>query len=221
MARSEHSAAGDPDSRSRRLPILYPITDRRLAGGRSLVEIVRLLREGGAELVQIREKTLPDRELAEAVRECVAIAGIRILVNDRPDVALVAGAAGVHLGDRDLPAEEARDLMGPAALIGVSTHSVEEAVAACDLPVDYVALGPIFATSNAAVQREPIGPDAVGRASRRMKLPLVAIGGITLERAPGLIAAGAASVAVVSDVMAAPVISERVRAYLRLSRRVR
>lgn len=218
MARSEHSAAGGPVSRDWRPPILYPITDRRLAGGRPLVEIVRLLGEGGAELVQIREKALPDRELVDAVRECASVPGVRILVNDRPDVALVAGAAGVHLGDRDLPAPEARDLMGPGALIGVSTHSVEEAVAACDLPVDYVALGPIFATSNAAVQREPLGPDAIGRASRRMKLPLVAIGGITLERAPELIEAGAASLAVVSDVMAAPGIPERVRAYLRLRR---
>lgn len=204
-----------------RLPALYPITDRALAGGAPHAEIVRLLAAGGATIVQVREKAMPDRLLASAVRDCVAVKGVRVLVNDRPDVAMVSGAAGVHLGEDDLPAEDARALLGRKSLIGVSTHSVESAVAACALPVDYVALGPIFDTASASVKRKALGVQAVAQAAARMTRPLVAIGGITLETAPAVLRAGAASVAVISGIMTAPDIPERVRAFLALSRRVR
>jgi len=199
-----------------RLPALYPITDRSLARGRTHAEIVRLLAEGGATLVQVREKAMPDRLLAEAVRACVAERAVRVIVNDRPDVALVARAAGVHLGEADLPAGDARALLGRRAVVGVSTHSVAGAVAACALDVDYVALGPVFATATASVRRDPVGLAAVAEAAARMSRLLVAIGGITLDAAPAVWAAGAASVAVVRDLMRADDIPERVRAYLRL-----
>lgn len=203
------------------LPPLYPITDRALAGGKSHAEIVRLLAEGGASLVQVREKTIPDRALADEVRACVSVPGVAIVVNDRPDIAKVAGAAGVHLGEEDLPASAARAFLGPGAIIGVSTHSVADAIAACSRPVDYVALGPIFETSSASTKRPPLGLEAVEAASREMTKPLVAIGGITLARAPAILAAGAASVAVIADVMTAAIIPDRVREYLGLPRRGR
>jgi thiamine-phosphate pyrophosphorylase len=199
-----------------RLPALYPITDRALAGGRSHEAIVRLLVAGGASLVQVREKAMADRDLADAVRACVAVHGARVVVDDRPDVALVAGAEGVHLGEEDLPAAAARALMGPSALIGVSTHAVADAVAACALPVDYVALGPVFETRTAGVRRAPLGVGAVREAARSATRPLVAIGGIDLARAADVLAAGAAAVAVISDLMTAPDIPARVRAYLSL-----
>jgi thiamine-phosphate pyrophosphorylase len=201
-----------------RLPVLYPITDRRLASGRTHAQIVRLLAEGGATLVQVREKELSDRLLADAVRECLRIDGVRIIVNDRPDVARVVGAAGAHLGEDDLPAEAARALLGEGSTLGVSTHSVEGAVAACRLPVDYVALGPIFETPNASAARGALGLEAVACAAQRMTKPLVAIGGITLERAAAILDAGAASVAVIADLMTAPDIAGRVRAFLALGR---
>jgi len=198
------------------LPALYPITDRRLASGRAHAEIVRLLADGGATLVQIRDKELSDRLLAAAVRECLTAGNVRIIVNDRPDVVLVTGAAGVHLGEEDLPAGAARALLGKTSLIGVSTHSVEDAVAACALPVDYVAMGPIFDTPNASVKRGALGLEAIGMAAPRMTRPLVAIGGITLETAAAVLDAGAASVAVLSDLMTAGDIPRRVRDFLSL-----
>lgn len=160
---------------------------------------------------------MPDRLLAEAVRECLLVRGLSVIVNDRADVASVTGAAGAHLGEDDLPAGAARELLGPAAILGVSTHSVEVAIAACDLPVDYVALGPVFETPNASVRRPPLGLAAVAAAAARARLPLVAIGGITLRNAPGVLAAGAASVAVISDLMRAEDIAARTRAYLALA----
>jgi len=199
-----------------RLPVLYPITDRGLASGRSHAEIVRLLADGGSTLVQVREKWMPDGLLTAAVRECLAVKGVRIIVNDRPDVVKVTGAAGVHLGEEDLPADAARALLGERGLIGVSTHSVEDAVRACALPVDYVALGPVFGTPNASLDRPALGVEAVALAARRVTLPLVAIGGITLESASALLEAGAASVAVISDLMTATDMPARVRAYLAL-----
>jgi thiamine-phosphate pyrophosphorylase len=215
-------ARGAPLSRARlRLPVLYPITDRRLAGGRSHAVIVRLLAEGGATLVQVREKEMSDRDLAAAVKECVAVSGVRIIVNDRPDVALVAGAAGAHLGEDDLPAPVARAILGRRAVIGVSTHTVADAVGACAMGVDYVALGPIFETASARVRRAPLGVGAVAEAAAAMTRPLVAIGGITLATAAEILAAGAASVAVISDLLGAADIPARVEAYLRLARKKR
>lgn len=201
-------------NRAFRLPAVYPITDRGLAGGRSHAEIVRLLVAGGASLVQVREKGLADRDLAEEVRRCVEVPGAVVIVNDRPDVALLCGAAGAHLGGEDLPAAEARAVMGERAILGVSTHSVEDAVAACDLDVDYVALGPIFESRAKPGARPPLGLRAVREAAARASKPLVAIGGITLERAGEVRAAGAASVAVISDIMSAARIDERHRAFL-------
>ncbi|HKY34128.1 MAG TPA: thiamine phosphate synthase [Candidatus Polarisedimenticolia bacterium] len=199
-----------------RLPRLYAITDRRLAGGAPHEEIVARLCRGGAALIQMREKDLPSGALLEAARAAVAAAraaGARLIVNDRADVAALAGADGVHLGGEDLPAGAARLVLGPRIWIGVSTHGVEEAAAAGRLPVDYVALGPIFDTPHAAVRRAPLGLAALHEAAALCPRPLVAIGGMDPSRAREALAAGAASVAVMGDLMTAPDIAARVRDY--------
>ncbi|HZI94835.1 MAG TPA: thiamine phosphate synthase [Patescibacteria group bacterium] len=203
-----------------RLPCVYPITDRAVAAGRSHADLVELLCRGGARLIQMRDKSAPpDRRLLAESRAAVAAArrhGARLILNDRADVAALCGAHGVHLGDEDLPASAARALLGADALIGVSTHSVDEAISAAREPVDYVALGPVFTTGHASVSRLPLGVDAVARAAASIDLPLVAIGGIDLSRAREVLDAGAASVAVIGDIMSALDIPARVAAYLSL-----
>ncbi|MGH9870734.1 MAG: thiamine phosphate synthase [Candidatus Polarisedimenticolia bacterium] len=198
------------------LPPLYAITDRALAGGLPHAEIVRCLVDGGVGLIQLREKRLPDRALLAEATAAAGVAhasGALLVLNDRPDIAVLAGADGAHVGGDDLPAQDARGLLGASRLLGVSTHSVDEAVSAGSLPVDYVALGPIFETAHAAVARPAMGLEAVSRAAAGLRVPLVAIGGITLERAVEVIAAGAAAVAVMGDLMAAPDMAARASAY--------
>ena len=197
----------------------YPITDRALSGGRGHAELVALLCAGGARLIQLRDKTMPVRRILEAAREAAAIAhaqGARLIVNDRVDVALLAGADGGHLGGEDLPADAARRVLAPGALLGVSTHSAQAAIAAAALPVDYVALGPIFPTAHAATVRPPVGLVSLAAAARAIQVPIVAIGGIHIDNAADVLAAGASSVAVMGDVMTAADIPARVAQYLSL-----
>src|SRR3954468_23083273 len=128
------------------LPKLYPITDRRLSGLTHAEQVARLC-EGGARLVQLREKLLPAREFHAEVLEALRVArlfGAKLIVNDRADVALVAGADGVHLGQDDMPPKAARLVLGVVKIVGFSTHSVEQAIAATRLPVEYIAIGPVF-----------------------------------------------------------------------------
>lgn len=185
-------------------PKLYPVTDRRLSGLSHAEQVARLC-EGGARLVQLREKHLSPREFyAEAV-EAVRVArsfGARLIINDRADVALAVGADGVHLGQDDMPAEAARALMGEGALVGFSTHGVGQAFEAAALPVSYIAIGPIFATSSKEKPDPVVGLAGLRRVREAVKdFPLVAIGGITAESAPSVIAAGADSVAVIGALL--------------------
>src|SRR5262245_17429176 len=198
------------------LPPLYPITDAKLSG-LSHIDQVALLLEGGASLIQIRDKGSTPDELYRAAVACIAIArprGARIIINDRADVALAADADGVHLGQDDLPAEEARILLGPSRIIGVSTHSVAQAVRAAELAVDYVAIGPAFPTATKENPVPVVGLDLISEVSRRIDKPLVAIGGITLESAPEVLKAGAHSVAVISDLFTGHDIVSRTKAFL-------
>jgi thiamine-phosphate pyrophosphorylase len=183
------------------LPRLYAITDRRLSGLSHFDQVARLMK-GGATLIQLRDKDSAPDDLYQAATRCIQVArplGVRIIINDRADVALAADADGVHLGQDDLPAQEARRLLGSSRIVGVSTHTVEQAVAAASSSVDYVAIGPVFATSTKANPDAIIGPGVIAELRRRIEKPLVAIGGITLERARDVILAGADSVAVISD----------------------
>ena len=137
-------------------------------------------------------------------------------MNDRVDLALMARCDGVHVGTEDIPPDAARAIVGASALVGCSTHAIEEAVKADGLAVDYIALGPIFATPHASVSRAPLGLAELARAVAACRKPVVAIGGIDLPRAKEVLAAGAASVAVMGDLMTARDITERTAAYVAL-----
>ena len=198
------------------LPKLYPITDTRLAGLTHAEQVERLA-AGGATLVQLRDKLAAPREFFEEARKAVAVAhalGVLLVINDRLDIALAAGADGVHLGQDDLPVDRARELMGASRIIGYSTHNVRQALEADALPVDYVAVGPVFQTTTKANPDPVVGPELIRELKPRMTKPLVGIGGITLDHAPAVIAAGADSVAVISDLYATGDVAARTRLYL-------
>jgi thiamine-phosphate pyrophosphorylase len=197
------------------LPKVYPITDTRLSG-LSHVEQVERLAAGGATLIQLRDKSLSPLEFFELAKSAVEFArrrSIRIIINDRADIALATKADGVHLGQDDLAPEAARRILGPDALIGYSTHNLQQARHALSLPIDYLAIGPIFATSTKKDTEPIVGLEGLRSvAAIASGLPIVAIGGITLTNAPAVIAAGASSVAVISALLTPnDSISERTR----------
>ena len=200
------------------LPRVYPITDTQISG-LSHADQVRLLADGGATFAQLRETNLPALNFYREAQVAAEISGVRIIINDRADVALAVKAAGVHLGQDDLPPEAARTLLGDEAIIGYSTHNIAQAQAAASLPVDYIAIGPIFRTATKANPDPEVGLDGL-RAVRNAigDISLVAIGGITPENAPAVIEAGADSVAVISGLLSGDpaTISARFRALTEL-----
>ncbi|MBZ5556895.1 MAG: thiamine phosphate synthase [Acidobacteriia bacterium] len=161
-------------------------------------------------------------DVASAIAALARAAGATFIVNDRADIAALAGADGVHVGQDDLSPRHVRRVVGDTAIVGLSTHTLEHVDLALDEPISYFAIGPVFGTATKATGYDPIGLDRVAEAARRGRargLPLVAIGGITLDRAPAVIEAGAASVAVISDLLDGGEPEARVRAYTeRLSR---
>ena len=201
-----------------RLPRVYAITDVQLARC-SHAEQVELLTLGGATLIQLREKKMAALEFYEEAKAAAAVAernGVQLIINDRVDVAIAVGADGVHLGQDDLPPEAARRLLGTNAIVGYSTHTVDQALEAVKLPIDYLAIGPIFPTSTKSDTAPVLGLDGL-RAVRRAigHFPLVAIGGITHLNAREAIEAGADSVAVVSALLCNPdLIPEMTRSLL-------
>jgi thiamine-phosphate pyrophosphorylase len=195
-------------------PFVYPILDLGALGPRSLEDAAAAMVAGGARLVQVRAKALSDADLLDAVRRALPVvrsAGGALIVNDRADVALVAGADGVHVGQEDLPPEECRRLLGERALVGCSTHDLEQLGRASREPVDYVAFGPVFETASKAAPDPVVGLQGLREARRRTALPLVAIGGITAARATEVVAAGADGVAVIGAVLHAPDLAQAVR----------
>lgn len=186
------------------LPRIYPITDRRLSGISHAAQIT-FLSDGGAEFIQIREKEFSSGEFFAEAEAAMAVArarGLRIMINDRVDIALMIGAAGVHLGQEDLPPQAARKLLGPNAIIGFSTHTLEQAVEAAKMPVDYIAFGPIFPTTTKENPDPTVGLEKLREIREATgKIPLVAIGGITRENAASVFEAGADSIAVISDLI--------------------
>lgn len=198
------------------LPRLYPITDTRLSGSSHRQQVERLA-AGGARLIQLRDKQASPRDFYESAVEAIAAArrlGAQIIINDRLDIAVAARADGVHLGQDDLPVEEARRIVGKGWIIGYSTHTVEQALAAESLAVDYIAIGPVFETSSKENPDPVIGLDLIREIKGRVSRPLVAIGGITLARASQVIEAGADSLAVISDLYSTGDIEDRVRSFL-------
>ena len=185
------------------LPPIYAITDRKVSGIADHVEIARRLFGVGIRLVQVREKEMPDGELLAAVDAVGRLArdsGATTLVNDRVDLARLAGV-GVHLGEEDLPSPVARRLLAGGSLVGVSTHDLPAAERAFRDPAcDYVAFGPVFASTRAA--RPPQGLDALSRVAAIRTKPLVAIGGITAETLDTVLDAGADSGAMIGGLLA-------------------
>jgi thiamine-phosphate pyrophosphorylase len=190
-----------------KLPVIYPITSRELSG-LAHIEQIRQFAAAGCRFVQIREKSGSSREFYDAVVGSLTIAkefGMTVIANDRVDVAIAAGAHGVHLGQDDLSPAIARKLLGDKAIIGYSTHSVEQAIAASAMPVDYIAVGPVFSTSTKEDPDPVIGLAGI-RTIREAVGPvqIVAIGGIGLNNVAEVIAAGADSAAVISDLYLDP-----------------
>jgi len=196
---------------------LYLITDRRQAAGGDLVGAVRSALEGGVRAVQLREKDLSARELlplARELRRLTAEFGARLLINDRIDVALAVGADGVHLGGGSLPAAEARALLGPQQLIGISTHHQNEIATAADDGADFVTFGPVWFTPSKAAYGAPVGLAALADACTNPALPVFALGGVTAPRLPELFAVGCRRTACIGAILAAPSPAAAARSFL-------
>jgi len=192
-----------------------------MRAGWSPIDVARAFLSGGVRLLQIRAKALSSGaflDLASAVVEAARSGGAAVIVNDRADIARLASAHGVHVRQDDLSPRDVRAVAGPDVIVGLSTHTTEQMRAAVAEPVDYAAIGPVFATTTKATTYDAIGLDGVRAAAataRSAEKPLVAIGGITLETAPGVIAAGASSVAIIGDLLSTGDPERRVREYLR------
>ena len=189
------------------LPKIYPLTDSRLTSLTHAEQCKRLI-EGGAEFIQIREKHASSGGFLAAAEAALNIArteNVRIIINDRVDLALILKAAGVHLGQNDLPPGKAREILGKDALIGLSTHSVGQALEAIKLPVDYIAVGPVFQTNTKENPDAVVGLEGVRQVREAIgAFPLVAIGGIDFGNYRDVLEAGADSVAVISGLLSDP-----------------
>lgn len=184
---------------------LYVVTDSDLSRGRTDAEIARLAYEGGADAVQLRMKNADGRSMLAQAKEIARAAedyNRFFFVNDRVDIAMASGADGVHLGQSDIPVEDARRMMGDDAIIGVSIHTVEQAREAIDGGADYLGVGSIFTTATKADAVQAIGLDVVFQITQEFDVPVVAIGGINRGNIQDVIRAGADSAAVVSAVVA-------------------
>jgi thiamine-phosphate pyrophosphorylase len=200
------------------LPPLYVILDAVLLPSDPIALTNQLL-HAGVRLLQYRNKTAPAREVLQTAQVLCAEALQRdatFLVNDRPDIARLAGAAGVHLGQDDIDVAPAREVLGRDRIIGLSTHNLEQFKSALETDADYIALGPVFATSSKANPDPVVGLEVVREVRRWTEKPIVAIGGITLERARQVIDAGADSVAVISDILKAKNPADRAQQFLQL-----
>ena len=182
------------------------------------LDVARAFLAGGARLLQLRAKALDSHaflELADALVAAARPYDASVIINDRVDIALLAAAAGVHVGQDDLPPRAVRHLLGNERIVGFSTHTVAQIEAAVRQPVSYVAIGPVFGTTSKDTGYDPIGLELVATAAKLAgSIPVVAIGGITLENASSVISAGAASVAVIGDLLATGDPERRVRAFL-------
>ena len=200
------------------LPKVYPITNRNISGLSHAAQVSRLI-GGGAKLIQLREKDLSSQQFyleAEKALEIARQKNVKILINDRVDLALCLKADGVHLGQDDLPPEMARKILGDQAIIGFSTHNLTQAIEAAKMPIDYLAIGPIFGTQTKENPDPLVGLENLKRVRAAIgDFPLVAIGGITPKNAKDVFSAGANSVAVISELLKEPdFITEKTRNFV-------
>jgi thiamine-phosphate pyrophosphorylase len=200
------------------VPPLYCIVDVDLCRARGLDAdaVAEAMLRGGARLIQVRDKGSGAGDMLARVDRLVALARPRdalVIVNDRADVAWLAGAAGVHVGQDDLQPSHVRRIAGDRLAIGLSTHTPAQIDAAAGEPVDYIAVGPVFGTATKHTGYDPVGLDSIRNARAHTTLPIVAIGGITIHTAAEVLAAGASAVAVISDLLVSDP-ERRVRQYL-------
>lgn len=192
---------------------IYVITDRGLSHGRSEAEVARLAYEGGADIVQLRMKTEGGKEMleqAKAIKELADEYAKFFIVNDRVDIAMLSDADGVHLGQNDLPIQEARKLLGDDKLIGVSVRNVDQAIEAFEAGADYIGVGSIFQTNTKPDALQSLGLDALFEIRNAVDIPIVAIGGINRGNIKDVIRSGADAAAVISAVVGQDDISRSV-----------
>ncbi|MBI2149090.1 MAG: thiamine phosphate synthase [Acidobacteria bacterium] len=212
---AKHQVSAAAINQMKPLSRLYAIADASFGDP---VSLAQALFDGGARLVQVRNKKDGAGELLRQVERILALAppdGL-VIVNDRVDVARIAGAAGVHLGQSDLPVRAARPILGPDRIVGLSTHNLDQALEADKLPVDYVAVGPVFPTASKENAEPVVGIDNLAVICQSIRKPVVAIGGIKIEDAHRVLRAGARSIAVISDLLNSRDIPARVKAWSEL-----
>jgi thiamine-phosphate pyrophosphorylase len=197
---------------------LYFVTDHNLTVGRPQADVIRAALDGGVRLVQYRDKYLPDAGFEREARAALDLCrkhGAWLLINDRVHIALAIGADGVHLGQDDMEPEEARKLLGPRAIIGLSTHNRGEVLAAENLPLDYINIGPMFPTATKEHSRYgALGTDAVLELARLSRHPFTTMGGIKRQHLRDLFSRGVKTVAMVTEISLAPDPAARTRELL-------
>ncbi len=201
------------------LPKIYPITDACLTKISHAEQVEKLI-AGGATIIQLREKNHSAKDFYESAKIAAEIArrqNVKIIINDRVDIALALHADGVHLGQDDLPPEKARKILGEKAIIGFSTHNLNQAISAVRLPINYIAIGPVFATKTKENPDEIVGIETIKKVREAVgDFPLAAIGGITSENFRDVLNAGADSAAIISDLLHdAEKITERMKFFAR------
>jgi thiamine-phosphate pyrophosphorylase len=195
---------------------LYLITDRRLSQGRSEVEVVKRALSGGVDMVQYREKDLPDDQFTQTARELLELTkknDVALIINDRVEIAAEIDADGVHLGQKDLNCKKARGIIGEGKIIGVSASNSRQALRAIEDGADYLGLGPIYQTDTKKIDY-PLGVDLIKEVRAQSPIPIFAIGGIKLENVAEVISAGASGVAVISAIVAADRIAAACRQFV-------
>ena len=202
------------------LPKVYPITDCRLSGLTHAEQVEKMI-AGGAKFIQLREKYASPKDFFAQAKLALEIArkmDVKIIINDRVDIALALKADGVHLGQDDFPPTEARKILGQNAIIGFSTHSSSQIIEALKLPIDYAAIGPVFDTKTKENPDETVGIETIGRIRKSIgNFPLVAIGGINSGNISKVLAAGADSAAIISDLFGkSDEITRRMKEFLSL-----
>ena len=196
------------------LPRLYAVADGAFGDP---VELAKELFDGGARLLQVRHKAASTRKLIDEMDAILKLApeNAQVMVNDRADIALIAGAAGVHVGQEDLAPSLVRHVLAQGQVIGYSTHTLPQAIAADKAPVDYIAVGPVFATSTKQNAAPVLGLERLREICSQVQKPVVAIGGITLESAGEVLACGPTSVAVIGDLLKHQNLAARTREWVR------
>ena len=198
---------------------VYGITAEEYSLGRSNLEVVSRMIASGIRVIQYREKEKSmGRKYLEClkIREMTAKAGVTFIINDHADLALLVGADGIHIGQDDLPPEKVRELVGAEMIIGLSTHSPEQAAAALSSEVDYIGVGPIFPTSTKKDVCDAVGLEYLEYAMKHRSIPHVAIGGIKENNIAGVISRGARCVALVTEIVGAEDIEAKVRSLMKL-----